>query len=166
MGADEKFSSLGRPQGKMDPTTGKWNRNAYAHGPGQKNANSFSVKLPINKDTADAAVLYKTPSGQRMLIEQVLWEVTTPFTGGTSSAIGLSANVAPYTAAGSIHGGASGELAAGLTAGIRRGTLGTGLSAAPNALVLEPETELRFNRIASQFAAGAGFVHVIGRIIE
>jgi hypothetical protein len=121
----------------------------------------FYLKLAISYTTADAEVLYTVPTGLTIgMLMAGAWEVTTAFTGGTSSAIGISSNAAGFNTKGDIHGGATGDLAASLTAGIRRGTTGAKVSAAPNMIVLPGGSTIRFDRIASAFTAGAGFVHL------
>lgn len=129
-------------------------------------AAAVAIKLEVNKDTADGAVLYTVPPDARLFIEQTFWEVTTPFTGGSSSTIGLSSNAAPHDTKGDLLGGASGDTAAKLTAGIQEGTPGVSFSGPPGIVILEAGQQIRLDRVASQFAAGAGFAHIIGRFIR
>lgn len=160
-------SPLGRPQGKINPDTGLWERTQYVDGGFDfRNGNSFSLKIPITYALADAAVLFTTPRGQRLLLEQLFWEITTGFAGGSSSAIGISASVAPHTTKGDLLGGAAGDVAATLVAGIVRGTLGVSLSATPYLIVLEPETDVRFDRITSAYTSGAGYLHIGGKVLD
>lgn len=159
----DALSSLGHPKGRMNPVTGVWERNSAFTG--NVGGETVDLRLAIGFATADAAVLYKVEPGLRLLVEQVFVEVTTAFTGGTSAAIGLSASVAPHETKGDLFGGAGGELLAGLTVGMHAGTAGVSFSADPKMVLLEAGTEIRFDRIASAFAAGAGYVHLIGRTI-
>lgn len=136
-----------------DVGTGRWLR-----------ANqSFTMKLAISKDTADATALCTIP-GQMALRMTGLpyWEVTTGFTGGTSSAIGMSAS-AIATTKGDLLGGAAGQLTAVLgTAGVKPGTIGPLIDtlAEQQAFLLVAADFLRFDRIASAYTAGVGSICV------
>lgn len=119
----------------------------------------FWIKAAISSDTADAAVLYTTPSNLTLLVlPYVLWEVTTPWTGGSSSAIGISSNATGFTTKGDVHGGASGDVLATLTMGYKRGTAGAKI--ATPGVVLPGGSTIRFDRITSAFTAGAGYIHI------
>lgn len=119
----------------------------------------FYLTLPIVASTADAEVLFVVPTDVRLVVHRAFWEVFTPFTGGASSAIGVSSNTAPHNVKGDILGGAAGDVAAALTAGVKAGTIGTDL--ASNGLVVLPAgSAVRFDRITSAFTAGAGQVHL------
>lgn len=129
---------------------------------------AWHLKLAIAFGTADAATLYTIPTGLKVEVERAYWEVTTSFTGGTSSAIGVSSANADYSTKGDILGGASGDVAATLvstgrvykggTVGAKFGTNGM--------VVLVGGDVVRFDRITSAFTAGAGFVHLTGTLIE
>lgn len=127
---------------------------------------TFHLKLPISFATADAAVLFTVPDGQRALIEATFWEPTADFTGGSSSAIGLSSSNAKHNTKGDLLGGASGDVAAALQEadGVGTGTIGANLSS-DAIVVLEAGDTIRFDRITSAFTAGTGFAHVVGRLI-
>jgi len=119
----------------------------------------FCIKALISASTADAEVIYTVPSNLTLLVLPfVLWEVTTAWTGGTSSAIGISSSASGLTTKGDVHGGASGDVLATLTAGLKRGT--TGAKIATPGAVLTPSSTLRFDRITSAFTAGAGRIVV------
>lgn len=123
--------------------------------PDAKGQGTATVKVAISKDTTDAAVLYTVPAGHRLRLSRSYWHVTTPWTGGSSSAIGLSSSNAAYNTKGDLLGGASGDVLAGLTAGFK-GTAGAEVGAnAP--VILEPGDTVLFDRITSAFTAGAGF---------
>lgn len=158
----DSLSSLGHAKGRMDPVTKVWKRNSeYA---GNIGGETVDIKLAIGFALLDAAVLYTIAPGLRLLLEQVFVEITTAFTGGTSAAIGISASVVPHEAKGDLFGGAGGELLAGLTVGMHAGTvLGLSFTADPKMVLLEAGTQIRFDRIASAFTAGAGYVHLVGR---
>jgi hypothetical protein len=156
----QDYSPYGHPMGRMDPDTGVWTYNAD---PGAVEG-SFDLKLAIGFALADAAVLYTVP--KRVMLEELYWEIITPFAGGTASAIGASASRAPHTGKGDLLGGATGDVAATLIAGITDGTIGTSFSAAPGNVILEVGDTIRFDRIASAFTSGAGFIHASGRVIE
>jgi hypothetical protein len=155
MTASLEKSPYGHPQGKM-AADGTWERNLPAR---------FALKLPVAFGTADAAALYTVPADKRMHIERTFWEVTTAFTGGSSSAIGVSSDQAPHETKGDLLGGASGDVLAGLTAGVKSGTIGASFGS-NGVVVLEPGSVIRFDRITSAFTAGAGFVHLIGTVVD
>lgn len=118
-------------------------------------AGIVTKKCPVSAQTPDGEVLFTVPDGHRLRLSRAYWHVTTDFTGGASSAIGLDSNNAAYSTPGDLLGGAGGDVAAGLTAGFR-GTAGAKVgSAAP--IILGPGDTVRFQRIASAFTAGAGF---------
>lgn len=122
----------------------------------------FDVKVPVGFALTNNATLITVPVGYYLTTERPFLEVTTNFSGGVVSAIGVSASVTGFSSAGDLLGGAAGELAAALTVG-NRGKLGTALAASlagtgqPFALVAGDV--VRWNLIASQFTAGAGFLH-------
>lgn len=117
------------------------------------------LKLAIAHDTADGAVLYTVPAGHYLRLGRAWWNVQTDFTGGSSSAIGIDSSNAAYATAGDLLGGASGDVAASLTAGQRGGTVGAKMSG-NQVVVLAPGDAVRFRRITSAFTAGAGFLMI------
>jgi hypothetical protein len=129
-----------------------------------RDGSAIALKLPIGFGTADAAELFKVPEGVRLAIERLWWEVTTSFTGGTSSAIGVSSDLAAYNTKGDLLGGASGNVAAAITAGQRGGTIGAKFGT-NGVVILTAGSIIRFDRITDAFTAGAGFVHVLAREI-
>lgn len=122
------------------------------------------LKLPISSDTADGDPILTVPAGFALRLTGLpFWQVTTGFTGGASSAIGVSTSVTGYTDKGDLLGGATGDETATLgTAGVKAGTLGTELDdhVGLQALALVEGDELQFDRITSAFDAGEGFVCV------
>jgi hypothetical protein len=126
------------------------------------------LKLPIAFGTADAAVLFTVPTGIRLEVVRAWWEVTTSFTGGASSAIGVSSDDADYNTKGDILGGASGDVLATLVSTGRVHKGGTvGAKFGSNGVVaLAGGKVLRFDRITSAFTAGVGFVHVDVRVVD
>jgi hypothetical protein len=112
-------------------------------------------------------VLYTVPANIKVRVVSVFWEITTSWTGGTSSAIGISSSATGYTTKGMVHGGSAGDVAAALlsTAPYNVGTQGTGITAAPKVIILPAAATLRFDRITSVFTAGAGFVHAELRVV-
>ena len=123
------------------------------------------LALAITKDTADAAVLYTVPAGFRLALAIPFWEVTTSWTGGSSSAIGLSSGNAGLTTKGDVLGGATGDVAATLvsTGAFAKGTVGAKMGK-PGAVIVGGETIL-FDRITSAFTAGVGVAHVPVRVL-
>jgi hypothetical protein len=128
------------------PTAGRWCRYDRL----------LDLEFAIGFATTDAQVLFTVPSGFSVRLNPgAYWDVTTAFTGGTSSAIGLSSNTAPYSTKGDILGGAAGDLAAGLTAGAKRGNAGADFGSGGQ-IVLPAAATIRFDRITSVFDAGDG----------
>jgi hypothetical protein len=122
------------------------------------------LALAIAYTTADAAVLATLPAGARLVVQGGYWEVTTGFTGGSSSAIGLNSSQTGHTTAGDVLGGSGGDVTALLgTAGIKEATIGADVAAG---MVLRATETIKFNRITSQFAAGAGYAHIVGFLIN
>lgn len=122
----------------------------------------FEMKLAFDFNTADAAVLFTVPTGLKLKLGRIYWEVTTSFTGGATPAIGVSSSNANFNTKGDLLGGASGDLTATLVSTgspYKGGTLGAKLGS-NGVIVLVGADTVRFDRIASAFAAGAGFVHV------
>lgn len=114
--------------------------------------------------TLNAAVLWTVPVGAAMLVQRGYWEVVTPFTGGASSAIGLSSDQAPHTTPGDLLGGAGGDVAATLVAAdYIPGTIGADIAAG---VILRGGQTLRFDRIVSAFTAGAGKAHLVGQVLS
>lgn len=137
----------------IEPTagTGAWVRADKA----------FIMKIPIGFADTNGEAIETIPAGFALrLIGMPYWEITTGFTGGTDSAIGISTNITGYTTAGDILGGASGDLAVTLVAGDVTGTIGDELGdmAGFHALLFIAASEIQFDRIVDAFTAGAGFV--------
>lgn len=127
--------------------------------PGQE----FDLVLPVGFATADAAVLYTAPTGAIILPMHAWWDVSVAWTGGTSSAIGLSSDAAGAATQGDLLGGAGGDLLADLTIGAFRGSPGAVIGQPPTAIVAAEV--LRFDRIVSAFTAGAANAHVLARVL-
>ena len=126
------------------------------------------LKLAISSSTADAATLFTVPAGMKLKVDDAYWEITADFTGGTSSAIGVSSDLAPHDTKGDLLGGTSGNVLADLTAaiGTTAGTLGASFTSAPKMAVLTAGKIVRFDRITSAFTAGSGFVHLDCRMVS
>jgi hypothetical protein len=132
------------------PTAGRWLRKS---GP-------IDLALAVDYTKADAAVLATIPTGARFMVQGGLWEVSTGFTGGSSSAIGLSSSQSGHTTKGDVLGGSGGDVTALLgTAGIKEATIGADVAAG---MVLRAGETIRFDRITSVYTAGAGYAHLIG----
>lgn len=123
----------------------------------------YTLAFPVDFTKADAAVLFTVPTGLRVQINRPFWEVTTAWTGGASSAIGISSSNANYNTKGDLLGGASGDVAAGLTAGFK-GTIGA-KAASQGVIVLVAGDTIRFDRIVSVFTAGVALVHINMQIV-
>lgn len=134
-----------------DAGTGRWIRADKA----------FVMKLAIGFGTADNAVLSTVPAGFAIRITGMpFWDVVTGFTGGAASAIGIDSSLAGHTTKGDLLGGATGDVAATLVAGVQPGTIGPKLDTLVEiqAFLLKGADEIHFGRITSAFTAGAGFV--------
>jgi hypothetical protein len=122
--------------------------------------------LPITFATADTTVLATLPTGAQMKIENMHWEITADFTGGASSAIGVSSNKTGFSTKGDLLGGAAGDVAATITAALSpaAGTAGAKMDslAEVRAANFKAADTIRFDRITSAFAAGTGNVVVEG----
>lgn len=135
------------------PTAGRWLR---CPGP-------IDLSMAIAYTTADAAALATLPTGSRFVVMGGYWEVTTGFTGGSSSAIGLSSSQTGHTTKGDILGGSGGNVTALLgTAGIKEATIGADIAAG---VVLIPASTIRFDQVTSTFTAGAGYAHLFGLLV-
>lgn len=142
--------------------------NADHGGAPSLDAPGFWKSIDITKDTADGAELYKVPTDVRgFLIHRIFWEVTaTAWTGGASSAIGVSSDDANYNTKGDLLGGATGDVATTLTANKwTGGTLGTKFGS-NGVVVLAPGKILRFDRITSAFTAGTGRVWLYCSVLQ
>jgi hypothetical protein len=120
------------------------------------------LAAPIAFGTADAAILLTLQAGQLLQPIDFAWRITADFTGGASSAIGLSSsNKAGYTTKGDLLGGVAGDLAATLVASsglAANGTIGAQWgTVALRRPLWKPTETVRFDRIVSAFTAGAGF---------
>jgi hypothetical protein len=124
----------------------------------------FDLALACTFATADAAVLATVPTGGSIRVYGGYWEVTADWTGGSSSAIGLSSDNALYNTQGDLHGGAGGDVAATLVAGDNiPGTIGAKCA---TGIQLVASDDIRFDRIVSAFTAGSGFAHVLGLVVQ
>lgn len=121
-----------------------------------------NLSLPFVFGTADAAVLATTPTASLILVGRGYWEIATGFTGGSSSAIGLSSGATGFSTKGDLLGGASGDVAATLVAGTALGTIGAKTAAG---VLLPAASTIRFDRITSAFTAGAGNAHLMCRVL-
>lgn len=124
----------------------------------------FDLAIAIDFNKTDAQVLATLPAGCYILGGRSYWEVTADWTGGASSAIGLSTSQAPGTTKGDLLGGSGGDVAATLVASGGRllGTVGADVAAG---ILLKPAATIRFDRITSAFTAGTGFAHLVGQVL-
>jgi len=129
------------------------------------------LDLPITFNTADAAILLTVPTGALVRPLEFNWKVSVNFTGGASSAIGVSSStLSGKTTKGDLLGGAGGEVAATLLAASGEafmGTIGAQWATIANRRILMKATDtLRFDRIVSAFTAGTGSVRVACEILK
>lgn len=120
--------------------------------------------FPFTFNTADAAVLGTVPVGFRLRPTRPFWEILANMTGGVSSTIGLSSSNAGFNTKGDLLGGAAGDLAATLVAGLAAGTIGTKVAALGGVYMVAGNT-VRFDRITSAFTAGSGIAHLPVEVI-
>lgn len=139
------------------PTAGRWLR-----APGL-----VDLACSFTYATADGATLLTLPAGSRLSLMRAYWEVTTGFTGGSSSAIGVAST--SMSTAGDILGGASGDVAATLVAGAAiPGTIGAKMDALSelHANLFGATEAFTLERITSAFTAGVGKVHLVGLLLR
>lgn len=127
-----------------------------------------NLALPFTYATADAATLYTMPTGARLAVQDLYWEITTACAGGSSSAIGVSTTKSSptnWSTKGDLLGGSGGDVEATLIVGAHiAGTIGTDLDtiAKVRGACWVAADLFRFDRITSVFTSGAGNVHVRG----
>jgi hypothetical protein len=144
------------------PSAGRWIR---APGP-------IDLRIAIAFGTADAAILATLPTGAVLRIHDLIWEVTTSWTGGSSSAIGISSTKTGFSTKGDLLGGASGDVLATLVStapgGLVAGTAGAKADtlAEQRALLFVAADNFRFDRVTSAFTAGAGFLRIFGQLLR
>lgn len=144
------------------PAAGRWLR-----APG-----FVDLRLPFTFATADATILLTLQPGQRLMFLDFLWEVSTSFTGGASSAIGVSSStLTGETSKGNLLGGASGDVAATLVSTgnlIVKGTAGTNwdtiVHKRAGGFAIATDT-IRFDQITAAFTAGVGAVHCLAQLL-
>lgn len=126
---------------------------------------TFDIAIPISYANTDAERLVIAPTNSLLALGRCYWEVTEDFTGGSSSAIGISSDAAPHSTKGDILGGSGGDVAATLvaSAGKQLGTVGTDY--AGGILIHGGDSPARFDRITSAFTAGAGYCHLVGQVL-
>jgi|688.fasta_scaffold120395_2 hypothetical protein len=139
--------------------TGRWLRM-----PGTAN-----IVLPFTFATADAAVMLTVPAGCLLLLRKFYWTIAADMTGGASSAIGVSSSKTGFTTKGDLLGGATGDVAAALTAALSpaNGTIGAKMDtvAELHTTLWKAADIIRFDRITSAFTAGSGAVNVVADIL-
>lgn len=129
---------------------------------------TVQLSLPFTFETADAAALLTMPAGALLIPRDFWWYITANMTGGTASAIGVSTTHAAHTTKGDLLGGATGDVAATLTAAASPtfGTIGTvWTTLAERQIILQPAEIIRFDRITSAFTAGSGFVEMLAYVL-
>lgn len=139
------------------PAAGRWLR---AEG-------YVDLAVPFSRALADGATILTLPAGCRFKLDSAHWEVTTAFSGGSSSAIGVASTT--FSTAGDILGGAGGDVAATLgTTGIKAGTCGAKLDtdAEVHACLFAAGEAFTYEEITSEFTAGVGKVHLVGFLLR
>lgn len=126
------------------------------------------LSFPFTFETLDAAALLTMPAGAYLWPTKIWWNISADMTGGVASTIGVSTNVSGYDVKGDLLGGAAGDAAATLTAALSPalGTIGAKWgSVSERRFMLRPTNVLRFDRITSAFAAGAGSVEMTAHVV-
>lgn len=139
------------------PSAGRWLRATGA----------VDLACPFTFATADGTAILTLPTGSRFALDRAYWEVTTGFTGGSSSAIGVASTT--RSTAGDILGGSGGDVAATLVAGAAiPGTIGATMDtlAEIHANLFGAAEAFTLERITSAFTAGAGKVHLVGKLLR
>ncbi len=123
---------------------------------------TVTTKIAVAFGTVDTAVLFTVPAGVTLAVQEAAWEISTSFTGGTASAIGLSSSNTNYATQGDILGGAAGSVLANLTLAIKHASSprGATFTATPFSCVLDAADTVIFDRITSAFTAGVGSVRL------
>lgn len=152
------YSSYGHPKGHTD-ANGNWVRNTDSPLPASASGPAVDLRIPISYVLADAAVLLTV--SEQIFVTDMYYEITKPFTGGTSAAIGVSSDTAPHDTKGDLLGGASGDKSDMLVISQRTGTKGSSFATPP--VTLDAGAVVRFDRIASAFTAGEGYLRIIGQ---
>lgn len=124
------------------------------------------LSVPFTFATADAAVLWTIPTGVVCRFRGFYWTISTNFSGGSSSAIGVSSTRTGFDTKGDLLGGAGGNVEAELTTTLSPtpGTIGAKHDALTNAefnAIWKATHVIRFDRITSVFTAGVGAVNMI-----
>jgi hypothetical protein len=129
--------------------------------------------LPITYATTDASSICTIPTGAELKVNELLWNVTTSFTGGTTPSIGIAASITGYSTEGDLLGGATGDVAATLVstgAKYKAGTVGAQFATLTlrDGCVLVAADYIKYDRITNPttpFSAGAGNVIVKARVL-
>lgn len=131
--------------------TGRWIRMPGA----------FTLRIPIAFGMADGDKILTVPAGYVLrLTGAPYWDITTGWTGGSSSTIGIASDHSGYATAGDLLGGASGEATAVIgTTGVKAGTIGPKLDTLTEfqAFFLDALESLTYEEITSAYTAGTGF---------
>lgn len=124
----------------------------------------FDLPIAITYALADAALIATAPANMLALLGRSYWEPTVDWTGGTSSAIGISTDTAPHNTQGDLLGGSGGDVAATLvaSAGNTLGTIGVDVA---GGILFKGGEKIRYDEIVSAFTAGAANVHLVGTMI-
>lgn len=124
---------------------------------------TIDLAVPFTFATADATALFTVPTNAKLFVRRGYWQVTTGFTGGASSAIGLRSSNAAYATKGDLLGGAAGDVAATLVVGgTIPGTIGAKTAAG---IFLVAADTIKFDQITSAFTAGVGVAHLVCDIL-
>lgn len=131
---------------------------------------TYVLSVAIAFGTADAAVLWTLPTGLVCRFRGFYWTITTNFSGGTASAIGVSSTRTGFDTKGDLLGGAAGNVEAELTTTLSPtpGTIGAKHDALTNAefnAIWKATHVIRFDRITSAFTAGVGAVNMITEVL-
>ncbi len=120
---------------------------------------SFALNMAVTYQTANDAVLFTVPTGFRLVVQRLFYRVSDGFVNA-SGRVGASSSNAAYNTAGDLIGGAGGDAAAALAAGVRGGTIGTKFGS-NGAVELVAGDTIKWNVIAPGYTAGAADLVVV-----
>jgi hypothetical protein len=133
------------------------------------------LKIAFSYATLNNAVLFTVPTlvngAAGLGVENFFWEVTTGFTGGSSSAIAATTSRAPWTTVGAVIGGTGGDVAATLVSTNKYvpGTVGPAFSTGAvttGKVILRAGDTITFQRVTSAFTVGEGYLHFDGYYVD
>ncbi len=123
------------------------------------------LEVPIAVATADNAVILTIPTGCAFKLNSAHWRITTAFSGGTGSALGVESSL--NTSDGDILGGSGGDTTNVQSTGRRAGTVGTTMDSMSelHAQLYVAGDTFALDEITDAYLLGAGYVCLVGTLI-